>query len=111
MYFLLNLQDSPLLSLLVQSTSLPWHQLDLSSYQGILGYVGAHYPPSLLLSADSALQLLLKCLRRAAGLQPLPQEVPHRVGQHRAVCFTLSPRFTEASYTCSGLNGVSEATV
>ncbi|XP_034396490.1 ectopic P granules protein 5 homolog isoform X2 [Cyclopterus lumpus] len=75
---ILSQQDSPLLSLLVQSTSLPWHQLDLSSYQGILGYVGTHYPPSLLLSADSALQLLLKSLRSAAGLRPLPQEVPHR---------------------------------
>ncbi|XP_068461257.1 ectopic P granules protein 5 homolog [Clinocottus analis] len=75
---ILSQPDSPLLSLLVQSTSLPWHQLDLSSYQGILGYVGTHYPPSLLLSADSALHLLLKSLRSAAGLQPLPQEVPHR---------------------------------
>ncbi|KAM8886889.1 ectopic P granules protein 5 homolog [Spinachia spinachia] len=74
---ILSLQDSPLLSLLVQSTSLPWHQLDLNSYRGILGYVGTHYPPSLLLSCDSAPQLLLKCLRGAAGLVPLPQEVPH----------------------------------
>uniref|UniRef100_A0A3B5MG69 Ectopic P-granules autophagy protein 5 homolog (C. elegans) n=1 Tax=Xiphophorus couchianus TaxID=32473 RepID=A0A3B5MG69_9TELE len=64
---LLTKQDSPLLSLLVQSTSLPWYQLDLSSYQGILGYVGTHYPPSLLLSGDSAPQLLLKLLRGAAG--------------------------------------------
>uniref|UniRef100_A0A671VZ58 Ectopic P-granules autophagy protein 5 homolog (C. elegans) n=1 Tax=Sparus aurata TaxID=8175 RepID=A0A671VZ58_SPAAU len=71
---LLNQQDSPLLSLLVQSTSLPWHQLDLSSYQGILGYVSTHYPPSLLLSGDSAPQLLLKCLRSAAGLHPCSNE-------------------------------------
>ncbi|KAM9743565.1 ectopic P granules protein 5 homolog [Menidia menidia] len=75
---LLSKQDSPLLSLLVQSTSLPWHQLDLSSYQGILGYVSTHYPPSLLLSADSAPQLLLKSLRGAAGLQPRPSEAPHQ---------------------------------
>lgn len=75
---LLNQQDSPLLSLLVQSTSLPWHQLDLSSYQGILGYVSTHYPPSLLLNADSAHQLLLKSLRSAAGLHPRPNEVPHK---------------------------------
>ncbi|XP_074526057.1 ectopic P granules protein 5 homolog isoform X2 [Halichoeres trimaculatus] len=74
---LLSQQDSPLLSLLVQSTSLPWHQLDLSSYQGILGYVSTHYPPLLLLSTDSALQLLLKSLRSAAGLNPRPSEVPH----------------------------------
>lgn len=73
-------QDSPLLSLLVQSTSLPWHQLDLSSYQSILGYVSTHYPSSLLLSGDSAPQLLLKSLRSAAGLHPRPTEAPHQVG-------------------------------
>uniref|UniRef100_A0A3P9CKA7 Ectopic P-granules autophagy protein 5 homolog (C. elegans) n=1 Tax=Maylandia zebra TaxID=106582 RepID=A0A3P9CKA7_9CICH len=70
---LLSQQDSPLFSLLVQSTSLPWHKLDLSSYQSILGYVSTHYPPSLLLSADSAPQLLLKSLRSAAGLHPCPE--------------------------------------
>ncbi|XP_041793587.1 ectopic P granules protein 5 homolog [Chelmon rostratus] len=75
---ILSQQDSPLFSLLVQSTSLPWHQLDQSSYQGILGYVSTHYPPSLLLTADSAPQLLLKSLRSAAGLHPRPNEVPHR---------------------------------
>uniref|UniRef100_A0A669EDX4 Ectopic P-granules autophagy protein 5 homolog (C. elegans) n=1 Tax=Oreochromis niloticus TaxID=8128 RepID=A0A669EDX4_ORENI len=69
---LLSQQDSPLFSLLVQSTSLPWHKLDLSSYQSILGYVSTHYPPSLLLSADSAPQLLLKSLRSAAGLHLCP---------------------------------------
>uniref|UniRef100_A0A8D3DJB8 Ectopic P-granules autophagy protein 5 homolog (C. elegans) n=1 Tax=Scophthalmus maximus TaxID=52904 RepID=A0A8D3DJB8_SCOMX len=70
--------SSDYFDLLVQSTSLPWHQLDLSSYQGILGYVSTHYPPSLLLSADSATQLLLKSLRSAAGLHPLSSEAPHR---------------------------------
>lgn len=75
---LLSQQDSPLFSLLVQSTSLPWHKLDLSSYQSILGYVSTHYPPSLLLSADSAPQLLLKSLRSAAGLHPCPGEAPHQ---------------------------------
>lgn len=80
--FVLVLQDSPLLSLLVQSTSLPWHQLDLSSYQSILGYVSTHYPSSLLLSVDSAPQLLLKSLRSAAGLHPRPAEAPHQVGQN-----------------------------
>uniref|UniRef100_A0A3P8W6G9 Ectopic P-granules autophagy protein 5 homolog (C. elegans) n=1 Tax=Cynoglossus semilaevis TaxID=244447 RepID=A0A3P8W6G9_CYNSE len=74
---LLSQQESPLLSLLVQSTSLPWHQLDLSSYQGILGYVGTHYTPSLLLSTDSAPQLLLKLLRGGAGLQLSSNEDPH----------------------------------
>lgn len=78
-YFFFHLQDSPLLSLLVQATSLPWHQLDLSSYQGVLDYVSTHYPPSLLLSCDSASQLLLKSVRSAAGLHPRATELPHRV--------------------------------
>ncbi|KAG7244002.1 hypothetical protein INR49_006163 [Caranx melampygus] len=84
---LLSQQDSPLLSLLIQSTSLPWHQLDLSSYQGILGYVSTHYPPSLLLSADSAPQLLLKSLRSAAGLHPRPNEAPHREETLKAAAY------------------------
>uniref|UniRef100_A0AAQ6APL3 Ectopic P-granules autophagy protein 5 homolog n=1 Tax=Amphiprion ocellaris TaxID=80972 RepID=A0AAQ6APL3_AMPOC len=83
---LLTQQDSPLLSLLVQSTSLPWHQLDLSSYQSILGYVSTHYPSSLLLSADSAPQLLLKSLRSAAGLHPRPNEAPHQAGAYVCWC-------------------------
>lgn len=74
---LLSKQDSPLLSLLVQSTSLLWHRLDLSSYQGILGYVSTHYPPSLLLSSDSAPQLILKLLRSAAGLHHCHGAEPH----------------------------------
>lgn len=78
-YIFFHLQDSPLLSLLVQATSLPWYQLDLSSYQGVLDYVSTHYPPSLLLSSDSASQLLLKSVRSAAGLHPRATELPHRV--------------------------------
>ncbi|XP_019722467.1 ectopic P granules protein 5 homolog [Hippocampus comes] len=74
---LLSQKDSPLLNLLIQCTSLPWHQLDLSSYQGVLGYVNTHYTPSLLLSNDSASQLLLKSLRSAAGLHPRPYEAAH----------------------------------
>ncbi|XP_071259097.1 ectopic P granules protein 5 homolog [Salvelinus alpinus] len=74
---LLSQPDSPLLSLLVQSASLPWHQVDHSSYQGIMGYVGTHYPHALLLSADSAPQTLLLSLRSAAGLQPRPHGMPY----------------------------------
>ncbi|XP_046871698.1 ectopic P granules protein 5 homolog [Hypomesus transpacificus] len=84
---LLSQPDSPLLNLLVQSASLPWHQVDLSSYQGILGYVGSHYPPSLLLSTDSASQLLLQSLRSAGGLQPRPHGTPQREETEKAgVC-------------------------
>uniref|UniRef100_A0A7N6F6H0 Ectopic P-granules autophagy protein 5 homolog n=1 Tax=Anabas testudineus TaxID=64144 RepID=A0A7N6F6H0_ANATE len=83
---LLSQQDSPLLSLLVQSTSLPWHQLDQTSYQDILGYVSTHYPPSLLLSADSAPQLLLKSLRSAAGLHICPSEETLKAGVYVCWC-------------------------
>ncbi|XP_028980425.2 ectopic P granules protein 5 homolog isoform X2 [Esox lucius] len=75
---LLSQPDSPVLSLLGQSSSLPWHQVDHSSYQGIMGYVGTHYPPSLLLSKDFAPQTLLQSLCSAAGLQPRPQGTPHQ---------------------------------
>ncbi|CAB1319873.1 unnamed protein product [Coregonus sp. 'balchen'] len=75
---LLSQPDSPLLSLLVQSASLPWHQVDHSSYQGIMGYVGTHYPHALLLSTDSAPQTLLQSLRSAAGLQPRPHGTPYQ---------------------------------
>uniref|UniRef100_A0AAV2MR95 Ectopic P granules protein 5 homolog n=1 Tax=Knipowitschia caucasica TaxID=637954 RepID=A0AAV2MR95_KNICA len=74
---LLCQQDSPLLSLLVQSISLPWQKLDLSSYQGILGYVDTHYLPSFLLSPDSTPQLLLKLLRSVAGLHHGLSAKPH----------------------------------
>ncbi|XP_061672965.1 ectopic P granules protein 5 homolog [Syngnathoides biaculeatus] len=84
---LLSQQDSPLLSLLTQCTSLPWHQLDLSAYQGVLGYVGNYYNPSLLLSADSATQLLLKSLRSAAGLHPRPYEAAHTEETPKAAAF------------------------
>lgn len=85
--FLLNLQDSPLFSLLVQATSLPCYQVDLTSYQGILGYVSTHYPASLLLAGDSAPQLLLKVLRCAAGLQHSANEVPNTVRKRSAASF------------------------
>ena len=63
----------------MQSSSLPWHEVDLPSYQGVMAYVGTHYPPSLLLSTDSAPQLLVQSLRSAAGLWPRPHGTTHRV--------------------------------
>uniref|UniRef100_A0A8C7EZF7 Ectopic P-granules autophagy protein 5 homolog (C. elegans) n=1 Tax=Oncorhynchus kisutch TaxID=8019 RepID=A0A8C7EZF7_ONCKI len=80
---LLSQPDSPLLSLLVQSVSLPWHQVDHSSYQGIMGYVGTHYPHALLLSTDSAAQTLLLSLRSAAGLR---QSISPHSNIDRLVC-------------------------
>lgn len=61
--------------------------MDLSSYQGILGYVSTHYPASLLLAGDSAPLLLLKVLRCAAGLQHSANEVPNTVRKRSAASF------------------------
>ncbi|CAL8347833.1 unnamed protein product [Lota lota] len=94
---LLKQPDSPLLSLLVQSSSLPWHEVDLPSYQGIMGYVGTHYPPSLLLSTDSAPQLLIQSLRSAAGLWPRPHGTTHREATVKAgvcVCWCVQSLVT-----------------
>ncbi|XP_077571693.1 ectopic P granules protein 5 homolog [Stigmatopora nigra] len=89
---LLSQQDSPLVNLLIQCTSLPWHQLDLPSYQGVLAYVSTHYNPSLLLSTDSATHLLLTSLRSAAGLHSRPYEAAHMEGTMKAsayVCWAV----------------------
>ncbi|KAI1900325.1 hypothetical protein AGOR_G00048810 [Albula goreensis] len=75
---LLNKPESPLLSLLSQSTSLPWHFVDFSSYQNVMGYINTHYPPSLILNRDTSSQLILKLLKMAAGFGPNPEGTPHR---------------------------------
>ncbi|XP_030226666.1 ectopic P granules protein 5 homolog [Gadus morhua] len=93
---LLGQPDSPLLSLLVQSSSLPWHEVDLPSYQGVMAYVGTHYPPSLLLSTDSAPQLLVQSLRSAAGLWPRPHGTTHRP----AVSASVSQEATVKAGVC-----------
>ncbi|KAG7481387.1 hypothetical protein MATL_G00066210 [Megalops atlanticus] len=75
---LLNKPESPLLSLLGQSTSLPWHFVDFSSYQNVMGYVNTHYPPALILNRDTSSQLILKLLKMAAGFGPTPEGTHHR---------------------------------
>ncbi|KAL0979304.1 hypothetical protein UPYG_G00183410 [Umbra pygmaea] len=84
---LLSQPDSAVFSLLGQSSSLPWHLVDHSSYQGIMGYVGTHYPSSLVLSTDAAPHALLQSLRSAAGLQPRPQGMPHQDEKVKAGVF------------------------
>ncbi|GAB1301887.1 Ectopic P granules protein 5 homolog [Apodemus speciosus] len=60
--------DSPLLSLLGQTSSVSWHLVDLVSYQGVLGYFSSHYPPSVILAKDCASELTVKLLKVSAGL-------------------------------------------
>ncbi|KAI5613067.1 ectopic P granules protein 5-like isoform X2, partial [Silurus asotus] len=64
---LISKPDSPLISLLGQSTSLPWHLIDISSYQNVTGYVSTHYQASLVLSQETSSQLVVKLLKMAAG--------------------------------------------
>lgn len=61
-------QDSPLLSLLGQTSSVSWHLVDLVSYQSVLGYFSSHYPPSVILAEDCASDLVVKLLKVSAGL-------------------------------------------
>ncbi|EDL09441.1 mCG125522, isoform CRA_c [Mus musculus] len=60
--------DSPLLSLLGQTSSLSWHLVDLVSYQSVLGYFSSHYPPSVVLANDCSSELIVKLLKVSAGL-------------------------------------------
>ncbi|XP_021070001.1 ectopic P granules protein 5 homolog [Mus pahari] len=60
--------DSPLLSLLGQTSSLSWHLVDLVSYQSVLGYFSSHYPPSVILANDCSAELIVKLLKVSAGL-------------------------------------------
>ncbi|KAJ8405585.1 hypothetical protein AAFF_G00315650 [Aldrovandia affinis] len=76
--YLLNKPESSLLSLLGQSTSLPWHFVDFSSYQNIMGYINTHYPPALILNRDTSSQLILKLLKMTAGFGPTSEGTPHR---------------------------------
>lgn len=63
-----HFQDSPLLSLLGQTSSLSWHLVDLVSYQSVLGYFSSHYPPSVILANDCSAELIVKLLKVSAGL-------------------------------------------
>ncbi|KAK1176492.1 hypothetical protein AOXY_G1382 [Acipenser oxyrinchus oxyrinchus] len=65
---LISKPESPLLNLLGQASSLPWHFVDFTSYQNVLGYVNSHYPPALILKRDSSSELTVKLLKMAAGI-------------------------------------------
>ncbi|XP_012657457.1 ectopic P granules protein 5 homolog [Otolemur garnettii] len=65
---LVDQADSPLLSLLGQTSSLSWHLVDIVSYQSVLGYFSSHYPPSIILAKESSAELIMKLLKVSAGL-------------------------------------------
>ncbi|XP_006889279.1 PREDICTED: ectopic P granules protein 5 homolog [Elephantulus edwardii] len=60
--------DSPLLSLLGQTSSLSWHLVDSLSYQGVINYFSSHYPPSIILAKVSSAESIVKLLKVSAGL-------------------------------------------
>uniref|UniRef100_A0A8C6QJX0 Ectopic P-granules 5 autophagy tethering factor n=1 Tax=Nannospalax galili TaxID=1026970 RepID=A0A8C6QJX0_NANGA len=65
---LVDQMDSPLFSLLGQTSSLSWHLVDIVSYQSVLGYFSSHYPPSIILGKESSAELIVKLLKVSAGL-------------------------------------------
>nr|XP_020841414.1 ectopic P granules protein 5 homolog isoform X1 [Phascolarctos cinereus] len=64
---LVDQEDSPLLSLLGQASSLSWHLVDTVSYQSVIGYFSSHYPPSIILAKASSAELIVKLLKASAG--------------------------------------------
>lgn len=65
---LVDQTDSPLLSLLGQTSSLSWHLVDTVSYQSVLGYFSSHYQPSIILAKEPSAELVVKLLKVSAGL-------------------------------------------
>ncbi|KAG2466578.1 EPG5 protein, partial [Polypterus senegalus] len=74
---LISKPESPLLSLLGQSTSIPWNYVDIASFQNILGYVNSHYPPAIIIKKDSSSELTVKLLKMAAGFDA-GEKIPHQ---------------------------------
>ncbi|XP_077792636.1 ectopic P granules protein 5 homolog isoform X1 [Podarcis muralis] len=64
---LITREESPLLNLLGQTSSLPWQHVSVLSYQSIIGYFNTHYPPSIILAKEPAAELIVKLLKASAG--------------------------------------------
>ncbi|KAG1968633.1 ectopic P granules protein 5 homolog isoform X1 [Pimephales promelas] len=74
----LSKPESSVVTLLDQSTSLPWHLVDFPSYQDVMRYVSTHYPASLVLSNDATSQQVITLLRTAAGFGQTAQVLHHK---------------------------------
>ncbi|XP_072849080.2 ectopic P granules protein 5 homolog isoform X1 [Pogona vitticeps] len=64
---LLTKEESPLLNLLGQTSSLPWQLVSILSYESVLSYFNSHYPPSILLAKEPTSELIVKLLKVSAG--------------------------------------------
>ncbi|XP_069906352.1 ectopic P granules protein 5 homolog isoform X2 [Oryctolagus cuniculus] len=85
---LVDQPDSPLLSLLGQTSSLSWHLVDIMSYQSVLGYFSSHYPPSIILAKESSAELIVKLLKVSAGLSIPTDSQKHRDAVPKCQAFT-----------------------
>ncbi|XP_078252336.1 ectopic P granules protein 5 homolog isoform X1 [Rhinoraja longicauda] len=59
--------ESPLYNLLGQTSALPWHFVDIASYQNVLSYFKSHYSPSVVILKEPSAELILKLLKVVAG--------------------------------------------
>ncbi|XP_063151942.1 ectopic P granules protein 5 homolog [Candoia aspera] len=64
---LITKEQSPLLNLLGQTSSLPWQHINILSYQSILSYFNSHYPPAIILAKEPEAELVVKLLKVSAG--------------------------------------------
>ncbi|XP_048451094.1 ectopic P granules protein 5 homolog [Rhincodon typus] len=64
---LVHKPESSLRSLLGQSNAIPWHFVDITSYQNVISYFSSHYSPSIVILKDPSAELILKLLKVAAG--------------------------------------------
>ncbi|KAJ8789671.1 hypothetical protein J1605_004908 [Eschrichtius robustus] len=94
---LVDQTDSPLLTLLGQTSSLSWHLVDIVSYQSVLGYFSSHYQPSVILAKESSAELIVKLLKVSAGLSVPTDSQKHldavpkcRAFTHQMVQFLIS---------------------
>ncbi|PNJ80670.1 EPG5 isoform 3 [Pongo abelii] len=85
---LVDQTDSPLLSLLGQTSSLSWHLVDIVSYQSVLGYFSSHYPPSIILAKESYAELIMKLLKVSAGLSVPTDSQKHLDAVPKCQAFT-----------------------
>lgn len=106
---LVDQTDSPLLTLLGQTSSLSWHLVDAVSYQSVLGYFSSHYQPSIILAKESSAELIVKLLKVSAGLSVPTDSQKHldavpkcRAFTHQMVQF-LSSLEQNGKITLAGL--------
>uniref|UniRef100_A0A4W3HVB5 Ectopic P-granules autophagy protein 5 homolog (C. elegans) n=1 Tax=Callorhinchus milii TaxID=7868 RepID=A0A4W3HVB5_CALMI len=74
---LINKPESPLHNLLGQASSLPWHFVDIISYQNVMSYFSSHYSPSVVVAKDPSAKLTLKLLKVVAGFNATLDSVAH----------------------------------